>query len=430
MCPPRIRRTLLIACWLALVSAPAAAAPAEPPDPQALQDEVEVLRTQVQELERARQEALAQMQQMQASLEDLQERVASVSSGGFGPTAEDRVGTTKERARRYQAERDILERRGGVLLPGGQLVVEPGIEYTEITRNRIEISGFALIPAIVVGRIDSVQVEREIFKGFLTVRYGVTDFLELEANFPYFYRKDREIFGATGAEEQDRLDAHGLGDIEAAIFAQVLRERGWVPDTILNFRVRAPTGEDPYEIDRTPGGRPKELPLGIGHWGLQPGLTFVKALDPAVLFGSISYQWNLDRDDSDFGEVDPGDMFEYDLGLAFALNERVAMSFSLQDRIVGRTEVDGEKIRRTDLNAASIFLGMSYTLSQRVGTNLTVGFGVTEDAPDFQIQLRMPLRFPKRFPVLKLPKWPWWNDDSRDNVLLQDDEFFAHAGLR
>jgi hypothetical protein len=408
-----------------------------------VEGELRALRQEVDDLRKSRDAALSRMEEMQATLEELRTRVGSTppspraepaapQAAGTSPQApvevakEEKegevVGTSKERASRYLAERDILERRGTVLLPGGQLVVETGLEYINSERNRIEILGFALLPAIIIGRIDAVEVERDVFRGFLNARYGITDYLQVEANVPYLYREDREVRGATGVELTNAFYSDGLGDVDLALFGQVLRGDGWLPDTVLSMRVRAPTGEDPFEIDRDVNGRPLEVPLGFGHWGVQPGVTFSTAVDPAVLFASFSYQWNLERDDEPLGEVKPGNVFEHDLGVAFALNERLAMSFTLQHRFAQQTEVNGERLARTDFNEASLFVGISNTLNRIVGMNVQLGFGLTDDAADYQLQLRVPLRSPWRFPVPKLPTLPWLSRDrDRDPHLLLAD---------
>jgi hypothetical protein len=307
---------------------------------------------------------------------------------------QEKVGQSWERDARYQAERDILEQRGGVLLPGGQLVIQPGFSYTNMERNRIRLSGFALLPAILIGRIDSVEIDRDIYQITLQARYGLHDRIEVAASLPYLWRVESEIFGTTGEETRDILRGDGIGDLELSLLAHVFEEQGWIPDIILNLRGRAPTGDDPFEVDED------EVALGSGFWGLSSGITLTKVLDPVVLFASGNYVWNAERKISDVGRVDPGDSFEYNLGLALGLNERLALSLSVQHRIIGRTELDGDKLDLTDINAAAFFVGTSYVLNRWLSPSLSVGFGLTNDSPDYQVQLTFPIRYPKRLPSL------------------------------
>jgi hypothetical protein len=273
-------------------------------------------------------------------------------------------------------------------------VIQPGFSYTNAERNRLRLSGFALLPAILIGRIDSVEIDRDIYQTVFEARYGLHDRIEMSASMPYLWRVESEIFGVEGEETRDVFRGNGIGDLEVSLFAHVFREKGWIPDIILNVRSRAPTGKDPFEVDED------EVAMGSGFWGLTGGMTLTKVVDPVVLFASANYTWNVDRRISDIGHVDPGDSFEYNLGLAFGLNERLALSLSAQQRIIFRTKLDGSKLDLTDLNAAAFFVGTSYVLNRWLSPSLSVGFGMTDDSPDYQLQLSLPIRFPFRLPSL------------------------------
>ena len=384
-----------------------------------LGQELESLRQLVEKLQADREADQAEIESLRESVQTLEDgQLRTYRGTGAGPDAgasgEQEIGTDKREDREYQrTERRVLEQRRGVLLPAGQLLFEPGFQYTNISRNRVQLSGFSLIPAIIIGRIDVVEIERDIFVGNLNTRYGIFDFLEAELSVPYVFRQDQEIFGATGLEQQVNVDGNGIGDISGGLFAQVLYEKGWVPDTVLSFRFSAPTGQDFTDIDLDAQGVPTELPVGSGFWGLQPGVTFSKTTDPAVVFTSFRYTFNLE-DTKNGIDFDPGDVFEFNGGLAFALNERIAMSFSYQHRYGNSFTQNGIDILRSDFNAGQMFIGMSYTMNRWTALSFNVGFGVTSDAPDLTFEIRMPLRMPFRTPVLKLP----WKS-AKSGVLSQ-----------
>ncbi|HKJ23435.1 MAG TPA: tetratricopeptide repeat protein, partial [Myxococcota bacterium] len=318
------------------------------------------------------------------------------------PAAQETVGKTKEKARRRQVQREILERQGGVLLPQGQIVLEPRLQYSNTNRNILEISGFSLIPAIIIGRLNIADVDRDVYGASLGFRYGITDWIEFELNVPYLYRVDIVEITETDDPSRDRTADWGLGDVNAGLFVHLLRETRLRPDVILNLRAKSRTGQDPFEIDAD------EIATGTGTWGASLGLTFVKTVDPAVLFFSTNYFAGFGRH-LDAGDFDPGDTFEYSMGLAFSLNERIAMTTSLQHRITSRSKLDGDKILRSDANSATLFIGASYRMNQWTSFNVSLGIGVSEDAPDFLLELRMPWRLPYRvtFPdlaSLRLPR--------------------------
>ena len=400
-----------------------------------LGQELESLRQLVEKLQADREADQAEIESLRESVQTLEDgQLRTYRGTGAGPAAgapgEQEIGTDKREDREYQrTERRVLEQRRGVLLPAGQLLFEPGFQYTNISRNRVQLSGFSLIPAIIIGRIDVVEIDRDIFVGSLTSRYGIFNFLEAELSVPYVYRQDQEIFGATGLEKQVSVDGNGIGDISGGLFAQVLYEKGWVPDTVLSFRFSAPTGRDFTDLDIDAEGVPSELPLGSGFWGLQPGVTFSKTTDPAVVFTSFRYTFNL-ADTKSGIDFDPGDVFEFNGGVAFALNERIAMSFSYQHRYGDSFTQNDIDILRSDFNAGQMFIGMSYTMNRWTALSFNVGFGVTNDAPDLTFEIRMPLRMPFRTPVLKLPRMPWQSAESgvlpQSAMARRDREVLLH----
>jgi hypothetical protein len=328
-----------------------------------------------------------------------EESAPSGDDAGLAETEEE-VGRARERLRRYGAKKDIYQRLG-VLLPGGELVVEPSFSYSHFSRNRVQVSGFSLLPAIIIGSIDIAEVKRDIYSTSIRARYGLTNWLEVETVVPYLFREDRDTFQDANdpLDQTQRIsrDSNGLGDIEAGLFAHVVRETRRLPDVVMNVRVKTRTGQDPYGLD------PDDLALGNGHWGFSGGLTFVKTLDPAVVFAGASYYWNIDRNIGGIGKVDPGDTWEYNLGLALSLNERLALSFAVQQRITERLRLAGTKLDRTDVNAATLQLGASYRLGKSTSLNVSVGIGMTEDAPDLGIQFGVLYQLPYRLPFFDIP---------------------------
>ena len=135
-----------------------------------------------------------------------------------------------------------------------------------------------------------------------------------------------------------------------------------------------------------------ELPTGTGHYGVSAGFNLVKVSDPAVFFGGANYFWNLERDvTGGFGKIDPGNSIEYFLGMAFALSEKTSLNFSFQNIFTQETKVEDENIPDSELNAATLFAGVSYRISPKVSLLATAGVGLSEDAPDFQMQLNLPI---------------------------------------
>jgi hypothetical protein len=284
--------------------------------------------------------------------------------------------------------------------------IEPGIDYTHISTNQLDITGFSVLPNLVVGLIQVQKTRRDILVPSLTIRAGVTDAFEVNLRIPYTIRYDRVTLGAESDEagpESERIDENGIGDIEGGFLIHMLKEKQNRPQMLFGLKVKSRTGKDPYGLDfeEVVGEQvPTELPLGSGHWALEPSLTFVKTADPAVLFFNFGYFIHLKRDihKPGVGTVDPGDSINYSFGMAYALNDKVALGTSFEQKFFSKTEQevargDFEKIPNTDITLATLSFGGTYILTDTLSANLSVGIGLTEDSPDLQVGLKFPMRY-------------------------------------
>lgn len=296
----------------------------------------------------------------------------------------------------------ILMEEGGALMPKDTFVIEPGFSYSHTSRTRISISGFTLLEVIVIGRIINEDVKRDTLTPFVNVRYGLTDDTQLEVKIPYMFRYDREVIigGPSGSDVVERrVNAHALGDIDVGLNHLLVSEQPAMPDIVLNLRGKSITGREPYglQTEMFEGKqRLKDLPTGSGHYGFSAGLTFAKTSDPAVFFGNVGYFYNFKRNigvenGTDYGEIKPGDSIESSIGMAFALNEHVSTSISYLQRFTFKTEQNGEKVVNSDMNMGNISFGVSYALSPITAISVSVGIGLTKDAPDATVSVRVPM---------------------------------------
>lgn len=282
----------------------------------------------------------------------------------------------------------------------GRLIFEPSIEYNTSSLNRVILEGFTVIPAITVGSIDIREVDRDVTTAAASFRYGITDVLEAGVRVPYVYREDstttRPIGTGASSDVTTSVTGDGLGDVEFSLHYQLLEGGNRRPYVILNGQVKAPTGEDPFDVPLDANGLERELPTGTGFWGLEPGVTVLYPSDPVVFFGSASYLLNVAEDKTlqNSGtkvEVDPGDAYRFSLGMGFAINEQASFSLGYEHSFVSESEVDGAEIGGSDLQVGSLLVGGSYRVSDDTTVSLTVGVGATEEAPDVSLGLRVPI---------------------------------------
>ncbi|MDA8165530.1 MAG: transporter [Desulfobacteraceae bacterium] len=306
-----------------------------------------------------------------------------------------------------QAEEVAIFPERGVLTPKGSLVVEPSFEYIHSSATQVAIEGFTVIPAVAIGLINVSELQRDTMTAALAFRLVVTNRLEVEAKVPYVYKvenvREREFSEGTPLDIITDSSGNDLGDVECAVHYQVNRGDHF-PYLIANVRAKSRTGTDPFEVERevlrandgTPIGEVfKEQPTGSGFWGVQPSVTLIYPTDPAVLYFNVNYLWNVERNvGGDYGTVDPGDSAGVSFGMGFAVNERTSFSLGYDHSVVFKSSFEHDAGLEPVFNQIQIgtfLVGVSHRLSDRVNFNLSLGIGVTNEAPDVQLLFRLPV---------------------------------------
>jgi hypothetical protein len=338
------------------------------------------------------------------------------TQGETTETVPSKVGEVrKEEKKAARATRTAEVERGGALVAPWRLVVQPEFEYDHISGQNVALSGFTIFQAILIGTVTVSRIKRDIFVPAVTLRLGIPPLFkhlndsELSLRVPYVFRSDQLTYGGTGAQsgttKSTSIRDNDIGDLELTYYYHLIREgrwRAWVPDTILRLGSRFPTGKDPYSLQREliPGLGlvPVQFPTGTGHYNFNAGLNFVKSADPAVLFFNFTYYYNFPRDVGvqggiDWGTVTLGQGFEYNVGLIFALQEKLSLNFYLKQLIVGSTSSHGVTLPDTSLNAITFNIGATYMPSPRWAFDFVVGIGLSQDAPDVSILIRLPMTF-------------------------------------
>ena len=289
----------------------------------------------------------------------------------------------------------------GVLTRAGNLIFEPSFEYTRSSTNRLVFRGIELIPGIQIGLIEATDADRDTLVGTASLRYGISDRLEAEVRIPYLYRNDRiEVVQQRdeGIVRSIALREDGVGDAEFSLRYQFNRPVGQKPIFVGTLRVKSDTGKGPFEVGYDEFGVATGLATGSGFWAVQPGLNFLMPSDPAVIYGGAAYLYHIPRDVNKLvgevliGRVDPGDAVSANIGFGFALNPRFSFSLGYRHNYIfpTKTEIGDTRQKSNYIHVGSLNFGMSYRLTERDVLNMGFEIGVTEDAPDVSITLRMP----------------------------------------
>lgn len=413
----------LVWALLAVTSVYGQEAPQAGPDlvqiQRQLEEQSEKLAAMQRALDEEKKKLLAHKQALQETRRQLEAMQAKAGGAPVKPAAEkvartdtapQSVGQAPEKPEesRPPAIAPLFE-QPGVLTARGQFVLEPSVQYSYSSTNRVALVGYTIIPAIVIGLIDVQTVNRQTWTGAVTARYGLSNRLEVEAKLPYVYRNDDSVTRplGTGASMDSAFNAtgKGIGDIEFGARYQLNEPGTDGPYYVAGLRFKARTGTDPFEVSYVSGSTPvsslqEELPTGSGFYGIQPSLSVIYPTDPAVFFGGVNYLWNVGRDvnkeilGQHFGKVEPGNAIGFNFGMGLALNERAAFSLGYEHTYIGRTKVDGvAPSSATATQLASLLLGYSYRVNDKTSVSLSLGAGLTRDTPDMQLTLRVPISF-------------------------------------
>jgi hypothetical protein len=289
---------------------------------------------------------------------------------------------------------------GGVLTRQGKLVVEPQFRYAYSDQDRVFLDAFTFLPGIAIGLIDLREIERRTYIASLGARYGVTDRLEVELDVPYVWRDDNQRSRAVsiGVGEDEIFDADGndIGDLGFTARYQLTDGAGGWPIFIGNLETTAPTGTSPFDVDfiqSTAGARfPTELATGSGFWSVQPSITALYPTDPGVFFGSLSYGYNAETNES-VGKFDPGDSLGASFGMGFSINQRTSFSLGYSHHHIFESDIDGDTLDGSDTDIGKLLIGYSYRLTPKTNINVSLDIGVTEAAQDIRMNFRVPMTF-------------------------------------
>ncbi len=310
----------------------------------------------------------------------------------------------QERALVVQEHAPLFERK---------FTLDIGQSYSYYDRRQLALSGFLALDAIFLGTINLDQTKASVFTTDVTARYGLTDRLNLELNVPYVLRDSRFVSGGAGGASSTvsevGLRSRGIGDASVAGYYQLVKESAGWPDMVASLRVRAPTGRDPFglkiiapDANNNNLNVPEDLPTGSGLWNATLALSVLRSYDPVILFGNLGYSYNAPRRFGDIspvlGQIQParvelGNPVLLSGGVAIALNDRAALSFSVASSIAGATHIVGEdgerqRVAGSSTNTTTFNVGASYVLPSLWTVNGQLTMGLTPDAPNFMFGMR------------------------------------------
>ncbi|WLE62668.1 hypothetical protein GIY62_19920 [Burkholderia plantarii] len=329
------------------------------------------------------------------------------------------IGTENRAAEptRTEAENAVVQREHAPLFDH-KLTIDWGISDTYYDRRQLQLSGFLALDAIFLGNLNLGQTKSHQLTSDVDVRYGLTSRINVDVDVPYVYRTSSFIVGGAGGAASTLSDAsgtsHALGDVNFGLYYQFVKETQNLPDIVGSLRVKAPTGTSPFGIklrqidpNNTNLVAPDTLPTGTGFWSITAGVSALKTYDPVVLFGSLSYTYNVARSFSDIssvvGQTQPakvklGDIVQIGGGVALAFSERdsASIAYTLAIEPQTKTQAPGDvwqKVPGSQTTASTLNFGLNHVFNKHLTMNASVSVGLTPDAPNFVVGVRFPYTF-------------------------------------
>lgn len=277
------------------------------------------------------------------------------------------------------------------LLKAGKVGMNYSVDYSYYRNSRIDIAISGSSSSITRFRIE--EDAQHTFTNTIDLSYGVWDNLTFNTSLPLVAKYDT----------QSDLSATALGDIAFGVRWQPIPLKRGLPTTTIFSTFSTATGDSPYKTNVL-----KDLSTGKGYYSLSAGASMSKVTDPIVLFASGSFVTgnnigglNQARGNRILRGVEPGDSLGFSMGMAYALNYDVSVTASFQHSYGMSTRFKffnpgnnkNEEVNTADQVSSSLNFSLGLRTSPKRIVNLSLGFGLTEDASDVSLGFSMPIDF-------------------------------------
>lgn len=300
-------------------------------------------------------------------------------------------------------EVQALANVGGVLTPYGKVVLEPFFQYSRSSVNSFLFQGVSVVNALLIGAVNANRTSRDLISTGFTARTGINDRTEVEVRIPYVWRQDSLTntipSSVNNQTTTSTAQGYGLGDLEIAGHYQINDGHEDWPFFIGNLRFKSDTGSSPYKSEYNSDGTAHTLATGSGFMAIEPSMTVIYPSDPATLFANVGYIHSFGENINgvvggvQIGNVSPGDTYSASLGMGIALNDRLSFTLGYEHDYVQPTAtvVSGATQNSQSLQVGSALSGISFKVNDRTSIAVNLAAGVTKDAPDAVLTMRVPI---------------------------------------
>ncbi len=253
-----------------------------------------------------------------------------------------------------------------ILLQPGEWQFDYGLAYQIAETHFPEL----LVPGPGVIRTDVKQ--RLLFAPF-AFRLGVTERMQVYTNIPVVWSHNEVANSLVDANS----NKGGIGDVQLGLNYLLCQGDYYSPDVILTFQTTLPTANKGLPVN------PTVTNPGLGVWAASTQLLFVQTYDPVTAFWGLGYRYQAE---DDFGNlrIRFGHQFSYNLGVGFALNDRVTLSTSFLGLYQTETEINGQGLPGSTVEPLRLRFAVTAFRKCRIVEPFAT-IGMTDDAPSSRV---------------------------------------------
>jgi hypothetical protein len=278
-----------------------------------------------------------------------------------------------EDAAQRALERTLVQ-TGALLLPFGQAEIQPFATYT-----RREDDAPLLIRSPIGPVTANQRIRRDEIDAGANILVGLPFESQLEVRVPGRFINEDATFSAPGLFPSNMKEsASTFGDVSVGLAKTLMHETDWLPDVIGRITWDSATGSI----------QDNNILTGIGFNDFIGSLTFLKRQDPLAFTGRVAYKTSLKAEG-----IEPGDQVEFAVNAILAASPQTSLNIGLQQAFLQETKLNNIKIPGSDGVVSAFTAGASSTIGRNLFFSVLGGVGLTEESPDYFLNLTIPIRF-------------------------------------